>query len=172
MIPRGPYECRWAPCIRSHGSGQGQHPCGSYRPPGHFAPDEPRSASTCKGETAKNPGLPLVLNCGSTCWRSSRRADRDDRALRAGFRTPVTQLPVLRMPSSGSAAASVMRDSNDLGFGSRPSSSSSTSARASNSSSARIKAAIRHRALAPAPQACQSGNWRPAQAAEPRFHRR
>ena len=36
MIPRGPYESRWAPCVRGHGPGQGQLPCGSYRPRGTY----------------------------------------------------------------------------------------------------------------------------------------
>ena len=29
-----PTRCRWAPCVRGHGPGQGQLPCGFYRPPG------------------------------------------------------------------------------------------------------------------------------------------
>ena len=33
-----PTRCRWAPCVRGHGPGQGQLPCGSYRPPGRSAP--------------------------------------------------------------------------------------------------------------------------------------
>ncbi len=38
VIPRGPYRCRWAPCDRNHGSGQGQLPRESYRPPGQWLP--------------------------------------------------------------------------------------------------------------------------------------
>ncbi len=41
--PAWPYKCRWAPFVRDHGPGQGQLPCGSYRPLGRIAPDAPRS---------------------------------------------------------------------------------------------------------------------------------
>jgi len=41
--PRGPYLCRWAPCVRAHEPGQGQLPCEEYRPPGRICPDAPRS---------------------------------------------------------------------------------------------------------------------------------
>ena len=34
-------ECRWAPCVRSHDSGQGQLPCESYRPPGQLLETHP-----------------------------------------------------------------------------------------------------------------------------------
>jgi hypothetical protein len=43
---------RWAPFTKSHGSRQRQHPSGSYRPPGHIAPNAPRSppnVSCCGG---------------------------------------------------------------------------------------------------------------------------
>ena len=40
-IPLGPYECRWAPCVRDHGPGQGQLPCGSYRPRGYVLVTHP-----------------------------------------------------------------------------------------------------------------------------------
>ena len=41
-----PTRCRWAPCIRGHGLGQGQLPCEFYRPPGHCS-DAPRSPAKC-----------------------------------------------------------------------------------------------------------------------------
>ena len=39
---RWPYKCRWAPFIRGHDPGQGQLPCGSYRPPGHCSRRTPQ----------------------------------------------------------------------------------------------------------------------------------
>ena len=67
-----PTRCRWAPCIRGHGLGQGQLPCGSYRPPGRIARDAPRSPAwsgcLCRtrrkksiaGKRVSRPGCTLI----------------------------------------------------------------------------------------------------------------
>ena len=97
-IPRGPYKnVRWAPYVRSHGSGQGQLPCEIYRPPGRFWR---RTPQPCDDESRSNPRRHQDRSAQLLSF-GRRRAQIDGQRSRtaAGTETGYNRLQCIQRPS-------------------------------------------------------------------------